>query len=93
MRKNQTALWTIEDLDKVLKKLKSNKTRDPHGLINEIFKHGVLGEDLKLGMLNLFNDVKTHLKLPKMLQYANITTIWKKKGSRQELDNDRGILL
>ena len=93
LRENQSTLWTVEDLDNVLKKLKSNKTRDPHGLINEIFKHGVIGEDLKLAMVNLFNDVKIHLKLPEKLQYANITTIWKKKGSRQDMENDRGIFV
>ena len=80
-------------MEKVLKKLKTNKTRDPHGLINEIFKPGVVGEDLKLGMLQLFNSMKTELHIPKMLQYANITTIWKKKGSRQDLNNDRGIFV
>ena len=46
----KTKMWTIDDLNKVLKGLKSNKTRDPHGLINEIFKPGVIGEDLKLAM-------------------------------------------
>ena len=39
--------WEVSDLDKVLKKLKNNKTRDPQGLINEIFKPGVIGMDLK----------------------------------------------
>ena len=37
--------------------------------------------------------MKTELHIPKMLQYANITTIWKKKGSRQDLNNDRGIFV
>ena len=55
LRASPSKLWTIEELDKVLKKLKSNKTRDPHGLINEIFKPGVIGEDLKLALLSLFN--------------------------------------
>ena len=30
----------------VLKKLKNNKSRDPHGLINEIFKPQNIGNDL-----------------------------------------------
>ena len=76
-----------------MKKLKNNKTRDPHGLINDIFKPGIIGEDLKLAMLNLFNCIKAELKIPKMFQYANITTIWKKKGSRRDLNNDRGIFV
>ena len=39
----KTQLWNIDELNKVLKGLKSNKTTDPPGLINEIFKPGVLG--------------------------------------------------
>jgi hypothetical protein len=27
------------------------------------------------------------------MQFANITTIYKRKGSRQEMDNDRGIFV
>ena len=80
-------------MDKVLKGLKNNKTRDPHGLINEIFKPGVLGKDLKMAILNLFNSIKKEQKLPKFLQFANITTIYKKKGSRQDMNNDRGIFV
>ena len=89
----KTKMWTVEDLEKVLKGLKTNKTRDPHGLINEIFKPGFLGEDLKLGMLALLNTIKKEQKLPKFLQFANITTIYKKKGSRHEINNDRGIFV
>ena len=67
LRASPSKLWTIEDINKVLKKLKSNKTRDPHGLINEIFKPGVVGEDLKLAMLSLFNSIKSELFIPKFL--------------------------
>ena len=83
----------MQDLDKVLKKLKTNKTRDPHGLINELFKPGVIGLDLKLAILNLFSGIKLEFFLPNFLQFANITTIYKKKGSRQDLNNDRGIFV
>ena len=93
LRASPSKVWTMEDLDKVLKNLKSNKTRDPHGLINEIFKPGVIGEDLKKGILELFNGSKSELLIPMFLQYANITTIYKKKGSRQDMNNDRGIFV
>ena len=89
----KSKLWTIKDIDQVLKRLKLNKTRDPHGLINDIFRPGVIGNDLKLAMLSLFNEIKTTLQIPKILQFSNITTIWKKKGSRQDLENDRGIFV
>ena len=38
--------WGIQDLEKVLKSLKMNKSRDPYSLINDIFKPGVIGTDL-----------------------------------------------
>ena len=31
--------WTMKDLEKALKRLKTGKCRDPEGLINEIFKN------------------------------------------------------
>ena len=91
LKSNQSRQWTVKDLDRVLKKLKNNKTRDLHGLKIEIFKPGVIGKDLKLGIVDLFNGIKCEFYLPDFLQFANITTIYKKKGSRQDMDNDRGI--
>ena len=93
LKNTKSRKWTMQDLDKVLKKLKTNKTRDPHGLINEIFKPGVVGCDLKVAILDLFNGVKSDFFLPNFLQFANITTIYKKKGFRQDLNNDRGIFV
>ena len=37
----------MEDLEKVLRDLKEKKSRDFEGLINEIFKLEVIGDDLK----------------------------------------------
>ena len=90
---NKTKLWSIEELERVLKSLKNNKTRDPQGLVNELFKPGIIGEDLKLGILELLNCIKIEQKIPKFMQEANITTIYKKKGSKQDLNNDRGIFV
>ena len=47
--------WTTIDIDRVLSSLKNNKSRDPHNLINEIFKPGVIGVDLKNSLLELLN--------------------------------------
>ena len=35
--------WSLTDLNYVLKGLKNNKSRDPHGLLNDIFKPGLAG--------------------------------------------------
>ena len=71
--------------------MKNNKTRDPNGFINELFKPPIIGKDLQLALLDLVNGIKREMHLPEVLQLANITTIYKKKGSRFDLENDRGI--
>ena len=77
----------------VLKKLKSNKSRDPLGMLNEIFRPGVIGEDLKSALLLLVNEAKSDNFVPHFMRLANITSIFKKKGSKKSLENDRGIFV
>ena len=88
---NKSHKWSCVDLEKALKSLKNSKSRDPSGLINELFKPPVIGDDLKLALLRLVNGIKNTFIIPPQLQLANVTTIYKKKGSKLDLDNDRGI--
>ena len=44
---NKTKPWEMSDLDVVLNHLKKNKSRDPLGYANEIFRPEVAGDDLK----------------------------------------------
>ena len=82
----------MSDLERALGDLKNNKSRDPEGLINEIFKKGVIGDDLKLSLLSMFNKARREKIIPILMNYANITTVPpKKKGSRLLLANERGI--
>ena len=74
-------MWTKTDLDRVLKSLKNNKTQDPNGMVNELFKIGCIGEDLKVALLELFNGIKTNQVIPDFMCLSNITTIYKNKGS------------
>ena len=85
--------WSKEHLKTVLTGLKAGKARDPHQLINEIFKPGVAGLDFQASFLLMANQIKNQIFIPKFMQYANIVTIYKGKGSKLELDNDRGIFL
>ena len=55
---NKTNDWTMEELDYVLKGLKTNKSRDALGYLNELFKPNVIGSDLKLALLKLMNKIK-----------------------------------
>ena len=87
---NKSKLWTMSELEVVLKNLKNNKSRDPEGFINEIFKTDVIGTDMKNSLLIMFNTLKEEQLIPRFMNKTNITTI-PKKGSKQRLENERGI--
>ena len=65
--KNKSKAWTMADLDLALRDLKTNKSRDPEGLINEIFKTDVIGTDLKESLLLMFNALKKEKVIPKFM--------------------------
>ena len=81
--------WTLKDLEQALRSLKNNKARDIHGHTYELFKF--CGKDLKESLLKLFNMIKRSQKYPSILSFSSITSIWKRKGSQRDLENDRGI--
>ena len=93
MRKIRTKNWNMKQLEAVLKSLKNNISMDPNGMVNETFKDGYIGNDLKEALLILFNSIKTNQIIPTYMTLGNITTIFKSKGSRLDLNNDRGIFL
>ena len=93
LKKKSFEPWTLEDLDEVIQKLKNNQARDPNGIINEIFKPGVAGIDLKKSLVDLMNTVLSTFFIPECMAYADITSIFKLKGSRMLLSNDRGIFI
>jgi hypothetical protein len=83
--------WSLEDVQKVLTSMKNNKARDPLGYVNELFKPGVCGSDLSAAITLLVNGVKNEVCTPNIMKLNNISTIYKNKGSRFDLVNDRGI--
>ena len=60
--------WKIEQLRKVLSKLKSGKSRDPHGLVNELFKPEVSGNDFQTSFLRMANKFRDEIFFPKFMQ-------------------------
>ena len=60
---------------------------------NELFKDGCIGSDLELALLTMFNGIKDHQDIPPFFNLSNITSLYKNKGSREDLDNDRGIFV
>ena len=83
--------WTINQLVKVLKSLKNNKSADHFGMVYELFKPGLIGKDLLQSLLILCNEIKNKPKIPKFLKYTDITSFYKSKGDRRSLENDRGV--
>jgi hypothetical protein len=89
-RANKSKAWTMTDLDTVLKNLKNNKSRDPLGHANEIFKPSAAGTDLKLAILHLVNRIKEKQEFPDVFRLCNISSITK-KGKRSDPNNYRGV--
>ena len=81
--------WSIEQLNRAIARMKTNKCRDPHGHVNELYKN--MGKDGLLSLLKLLNTIKEVLLIPASLNLSNISTIYKGKGSKQEVVNLRGI--
>ena len=76
----------MKHLEAVLKDLKKDKARDPHGWINEIFKEGVAGNNLKKSLLIYFNKMKEQNQVPDFVKLADVTTIYKGKGEKSHLN-------
>ena len=57
-QRRQSPEWTMADLDLALSNLKTNKSRDPEGYVNEISKNGVKGEDMKQSLLIMMIQIK-----------------------------------
>ena len=58
-RKGQYKKWTSEQLTRAIMRLKSNKCRDPHGHINELYKY--MGNHGLSSLLQLLNKIKDEL--------------------------------
>ena len=61
------------------------------GYANELFKPKVAGDDLKVAILKLMNRMKREQVNPDAFELCNISSIWKRKSSRNDIDNHRGI--
>ena len=93
LRIKTTADWSIPQLRAATKKLKNNKAVDPNLMINELLKHGYIGPDLENALLLLCNGIKNNFTIPDFMSKQNICTVYKNKGSRLDMKNERGIFL
>ena len=90
-KENKTKPWEMTDLEVVLKHLKKNKSRDPLGYANELFRPETAGDDLKLAILMMINRIKQEQIYPTALELCDISAIYKMKNNRNDYENYRGI--
>ena len=83
--------WTEREVVAAMKSLKLNKARDPLGFATDIFKPPVAGTDLIKSLTLLMNKAKRECRQPEIMRRKNITAIFKGKGSRSALKNERGV--
>ena len=74
-------------MDKVLKSLKNNKTKEHNVMINEILKPGYWRRS-EISFDYLFNGL-----MYEYVSLENISSIYKSKGSRLSMENERGIFI
>ena len=85
--------WTLKNLENAIKELKNEKARYPNGLVNELFKEGVAGKDFRIALLSFFNKIKEENQIPDFVRFADVATIYKGKGEKFNLENERGIFI
>ena len=56
-----------------------------------MFKPDVIGCDLFDSLLNIVNRAKEQVQIPRQIRLTKITSIYKKKGEKCDLKNDRGV--
>ena len=91
-KKKKSPDWTMHDLEKVLRDINRNKSRDPDGINRSIFHLDIIGDNLKESLLILFNKIKNEGQVPKFMKNTHISTI-PKAGSKFVLKNERGIFV
>ena len=84
--------WDVDQIKKVCKSLKNRKARDECGFVYELFKQPFAGSDIFQSLTKLFNVIKSELVIPDFFELMSITSLYKNKGVRSDISNERGIL-
>lgn len=81
---------TREGVEKCVKKLKMKKADDNDGYVNEMLKYG--GKEMVVSLWMMFNRISREGKIPTQCESMRIKSLYKNKGSRQEMKNGRGYI-
>ena len=74
-KKKKSPDWKMPELEKVLKDINKNKSRDPDGINQSIFHFDIIGDNSKESLLILFNKIKNEGQVPTFIKKAHISTI------------------
>ena len=88
---NSSPEFTTEEMEVVLKELKTGNCIDPLGFVREMFING--GEALTQSLLQMANSLKRMKSVPVNWSKMCIQTLKKKTGSTRKLSSYRGIFL
>ena len=83
--------WSKDDVLNCIRKFKNNKAKDPLGHVKELYKN--MGKDGINSIVLLLNRIKRELYLPQELTNSDIKVIYKGKGDRADILNNRGIFI
>ena len=83
--------FEFEELNLVISNLKKGKSYGPDKKPAEVYIFG--GEKMQRLLLCVINNIKNSQVIPKQWEMMLITTIYKSKGSKKDLVNQRGIFL
>ena len=53
----------------------------------------IIEKDLFNSLMIMFNQIKESLSIPEFMELCNIVAIYKGKGEKADLQNDRGIFI
>ena len=73
------------------KSLKNRKARDECGFIYELFKKPFAGSDVFQSLTKMFNLIRDELVTPDFFELMSITSLYKNKGLKSDISNERGI--
>ena len=57
----------------------------------ELFKPPYAGPDVYKSLIKMFNSIKQQLEIPEFFKLMSITRLYKQKGLRSDISNERGI--
>ena len=83
--------FKIEDLDSTKANLKNRKAADIENWRYEYIKYA--GKDLQDSLIHMINEVMETNQIPNQWKYMKIKSIYKNKGQRQCMKNQRGLFL